>query len=692
MPPKWNEITWYSKLASIVVLLVVVPILGFRIGVVYQDNLAAVSSAEINQAKINQIIAQINALKAQLAQTTVSVLSTSITKDLQIGSTGVQVTALQTYLNTKGFLKSKPTGYYGQLTKTAVIKWQANTGISPTGYVGPKSRGVLNTLVQTTTSNTKSGGTQTKPTTQTPTTGTTATTPSAPTTTTVPVVNAGGGGGGGSTPAPVVTPPVVVPPVVTTPTPTPPTTTSGSGTCEAVSLAKCYYVATNGNDSNAGTFSAPFKTFKPAVVAVSAGDFIYARGGTYTSTNSTINSAPEGRAMIAIHDWDGYGSASPSSLAFTVRSGSPGKPITVRNYPGEIPMFSQNGNIQISAKAYWTIQGFDIAGESINMWGGGGFGNETHDIIIQNNTVHDVVTIGGNNPGLIRINRADASGAYNIFIRNNILHTMSDPVAPGVWSGLADSQHYGAVTVLSGQDYGLVGGTGYIEISGNEIYNLPQVFFFKNPFLGPVDILNNTIHDSGSLGIATMSNMHFNRNLVYGVPSGFWQVGGTQRPTDPVMIPLTGKNDIIQYNTFVGLNSLFATAGTGMARNATITNNVFFGMTGKTTGAYWDIPAYIHVGDGDSVDPAQSLLQTFISNNNCFITPSADMLFTSRYEMVNGSWMTEFNNYTKSRQLFGFDVNSNIIVESNPVNVFVSPSTNDYHLKTPSSCSGMGLY
>ena len=63
--------------------------------------------------------------------------------------------------------------------------------------------------------------------------------------------------------------------------------------------------------------------------------------------------------------------------------------------------------------------------------------------------------------------------------------------------------HYGAVTVLSLQMYGGfdLGGTGNIEVTGNEIYNMPQAFFFKNPMVGPVTIQDNTIHDCNYFGI-----------------------------------------------------------------------------------------------------------------------------------------------------------------------------------------------
>ncbi|GIP21628.1 hypothetical protein J22TS3_19030 [Paenibacillus sp. J22TS3] len=41
-----------------------------------------------------------------------------------------------------------------------------------------------------------------------------------------------------------------------------------------------YYVATNGNDSNAGTSSAPWKTLQHAADTVPAGSTVHVRGGS----------------------------------------------------------------------------------------------------------------------------------------------------------------------------------------------------------------------------------------------------------------------------------------------------------------------------------------------------------------------------------------------------------------------------
>jgi hypothetical protein len=127
------------------------------------------------QAQIAALLAQINQLQGQLntsGTTTTTNTSTSFTRDLTLGSKGADVSALQQMLISKGFLTavSAPTGYFGVLTRTALGKFQAANGISPTaGYFGPKTRAFVNSMnvgsgtTTTTTTTTTGTGTTTAP-------------------------------------------------------------------------------------------------------------------------------------------------------------------------------------------------------------------------------------------------------------------------------------------------------------------------------------------------------------------------------------------------------------------------------------------------------------------------------------------------------------------------------------------------
>lgn len=65
----------------------------------------------------------------------------NFTRDLVIGTRGEDVRVLQQELFALGYLGAVPTGYFGNMTRIALARWQKNTGIAPAlGYFGPKSR------------------------------------------------------------------------------------------------------------------------------------------------------------------------------------------------------------------------------------------------------------------------------------------------------------------------------------------------------------------------------------------------------------------------------------------------------------------------------------------------------------------------------------------------------------------------
>ena len=72
-------------------------------------------------------------------------------KYLSLGSSGPDVSALQTILKQKGLLTGDVTGYYGNLTERAVKDFQASRGLETVGVVGPGTRSALNNLQNTNT-------------------------------------------------------------------------------------------------------------------------------------------------------------------------------------------------------------------------------------------------------------------------------------------------------------------------------------------------------------------------------------------------------------------------------------------------------------------------------------------------------------------------------------------------------------
>jgi hypothetical protein len=137
---------------------------------------------------------------------------------------------------------------------------------------------------------------------------------------------------------------------------------------------KTYYVSTSGNDNNAGTLSAPWRTIQKAANTVQAGDTVQVRAGTY---NEIVTMKTSGNAT------SGY--------------------ITFQNYPGEAPILDgtglaaggQTGLFSLEGTFnYIIIQGFEIRNFSSSTKGkvpvGIDFEGAGTNIEILSNHIHNI--------------------------------------------------------------------------------------------------------------------------------------------------------------------------------------------------------------------------------------------------------------------------------------------------------------
>lgn len=75
----------------------------------------------------------------------------NFTKNLSVGARDADVTALQQFLTDAKLYTGPVTGYFGGLTRAAVIAFQKARGIAQVGLVGPLTRAALNEGVVPTT-------------------------------------------------------------------------------------------------------------------------------------------------------------------------------------------------------------------------------------------------------------------------------------------------------------------------------------------------------------------------------------------------------------------------------------------------------------------------------------------------------------------------------------------------------------
>jgi len=111
-------------------------------------------------------------------------------------------------------------------------------------------------------------------------------------------------------------------------------------------LAADYYVSPSGNDTNPGSMAEPFATLQRAHTAVSAGDTVYIRGGTYSIV--------------------GVGASSSAGIALSKSGTSDTNRIRYWAYAGEVPVFDF-AQMTVSTSGY-TV-GFSVTGSWLHFKG-----------------------------------------------------------------------------------------------------------------------------------------------------------------------------------------------------------------------------------------------------------------------------------------------------------------------------------
>ncbi len=112
--------------------------------------IAVNTTREDLQKQLDNLLFQLKALQsgtnpllAGYSYDAAPVATSSFARNLTVGSAGSDVVTLQQMLASKGFLRmppGTPFGYFGVMTRTAVVHWQAVNSIPATGFFGPMSR------------------------------------------------------------------------------------------------------------------------------------------------------------------------------------------------------------------------------------------------------------------------------------------------------------------------------------------------------------------------------------------------------------------------------------------------------------------------------------------------------------------------------------------------------------------------
>lgn len=324
-----------------------------------------------------------------------------------------------------------------------------------------------------------------------------------------------------------------------------------------------YYVATTGNNNNAGTEAAPWLTIHKCVDTMVAGDTCYVRGGTYSAS---------------------------TNIRFQ-RSGTQSAPIKLLAYQGEVPIINWTGQttthrIMIShasganvAMGWITISGFEIR----NGYEGMKF-TSMHNSTISNNWIHD-----NSNQGILGI-----GGHHNLFQRNIINHNGNFPTCD---AGGACNQSHGMY--MHGDSYVVTNNliydnAGYgIQPNGSSTSVYTPTKHPSTAFAGAGNwvVANNTFaYNYGRGGITiwggTCGNMRIENNIFY---ENAAKVASAPQGIAFTSTTCTGAQ--IRNNHFYG-TAPGGTAGIGTGA----TEGVHYTQSGNVTNV--SAPAFVNGGSG----------------------------------------------------------------------------------------------
>ena len=196
------------------------------------------------------------------------------------------------------------------------------------------------------------------------------------------------------------------------------------------------YVATTGNDTNAGTLASPWRTIQKAANTLAPGDTVLVRGGVYSE-----------------------------AVSVNVSGSAASGPVTFQNYPGESPIVDGSttpvpdgnaGLFSIVGRSYVSVSGFEIRNYRTNalhivpagVWIGGG----AHDISIISNNIHHIENTNAN-----------ADGAYGLVVYGDNAATISNIV-------ICANELHDLKTAWS-ESMALDGNVSDFEVSGNRVHD-----------------------------------------------------------------------------------------------------------------------------------------------------------------------------------------------------------------------------
>ncbi len=430
---------------------------------------------------------------------------------------------------------------------------------------------------------------------------------------------------------------------------------------QAQTTSTSYYVAPDGDNNNPGTYTQPWQTIEYAAnnSQIKPGDTVFIRAGTY---NEYIQQGI---------------------------SGSPGNPITYKNYPGEMPVITGSGTWRwhILEQSYIRIEGLTFR----NFEKGGIQIRARNDSItgieVLNCTFENQGPLNNEGAKTIHVTTTDTDHMVtNVTIRGNHLENVDTGDHPAIQ--VAGDSHYVQVV-----DNYIESTTSIaIGVAGRPDIDQPTNILIKG----------NEITDHGSAGKYSAGiyldgageNIVVEENIIYGGQQG---IKVSLEPTAAGLITrhVLVRRNLLYNNTQINLklgvgDSNDSCSQAGQLEESTAVHNTVFNSLAESTNnrfgcgqdLRWKNNIFVDVSDGTafqykSNDDDTTYAATWLMDFNLFYNAN-----NNGYYRWSG---TTFDSLTSFKSASGQDISS---FEGNPQ--FANSNNGDFQLEPNSAARDAG--
>ncbi|WP_341834846.1 right-handed parallel beta-helix repeat-containing protein [Chitinophaga pollutisoli] len=397
----------------------------------------------------------------------------------------------------------------------------------------------------------------------------------------------------------------------------------GGGEVPKVEEARTIYVSATGNDNAPGTREAPMGRINDALKKALPGDTVMVRTGKYYE-----------------------------KVRFP-RSGSEGKYITLKAYPGEHPVIDGEGQtvagkeqlVLIRAVSYVVLEGFDICRlRSSTPWANvnGIVADEgSGNFIIRRNHIynieHNVDKDLGRSGHAIEVLGNTAIAMKNVLVEDNEIHDCNTGYSENLTiNGYVDGFIVRRNKIYNAENIGIDAAGGYAAntvpaynyarngvISENILYNIDMT-------TGPIGV----VHGHGAIGIYVdgARNITVERNRIYDCDRGIGVVSETDAyPTSDCIV----RNNIVTGSQRVGIymGGYLNYTGGGSRRCYVINNTLV--ANNRSRGAYGEIEGELRM--------TEHCFDNVIRNN--LVVAGPDDLFFHKYTSTGSGNVIDNNLY-----------------------------------------------